>query len=356
MFSKMVKKSNDDNVMNDKTIEYLSNFNKNCIFSVYGFYCALDVLKNGSSGKVSKEIDDLKIDKNILDLIKTDDFFLNTTMLLLHNEYNINSKYSEYLKKYDVTLGSIDMNKLEKEIKNLNTSISRSTDNNLRDVLSPKSFDDLFRFIVINILYFKNEWERKFSIKNTKKLPFYNDINNEEIFMMTQYGSSYYYYENQDHQFISLPYSTYPYKMIIALPKKQNAINNPNLSDAIKNMDEYEIEELVIPKFSIELEQNLIEQCELMGATSMFKASSDFDKIIDDKDQLIYIQEFKQKSFINVDENGTSAGSVTFAIGRNDSCMPPKYKGKANFIANRPFSYFVMKNNTIIFAGKFYNY
>ena len=75
MFSKMVKKSNDDNVMNDKTIEYLSNFNKNCIFSVYGFYCALDVLKNGSSGKVSKEIDDLKIDKKYFGSNKNRRFF-----------------------------------------------------------------------------------------------------------------------------------------------------------------------------------------------------------------------------------------------------------------------------------------
>jgi hypothetical protein len=133
----------------------------------------------------------------------------------------------------------------------------------------------------------------------------------------------------------------------------------------------------------------LNEECKKIGLEKLFIPSTDFDPIFanecsssksslfipgDDFDPIFTtdgsgskcIQKIKQKTYINVDEEGTEAAVVTANVVGETCMRQPEFK-KIEFIADRPFSFFIIGPGTssrrarssgaiVLFAGKFYNY
>src|SRR5947207_13795769 len=117
-----------------------------------------------------------------------------------------------------------------------------------------------------------------------------------KVNMMKMTNLECYYYENETCQYLYLPYSTYPYKMVIALPK--NNIENINLEEALQNFEEYKVTKLMLPKFKIEQEEDLREDCEKLGLGKMFDGSNDFDHMFKNSITTKSISKIKQKTFI----------------------------------------------------------
>jgi serine protease inhibitor len=59
-----------------------------------------------------------------------------------------------------------------------------------------------------------------------------------------------------------------------------------------------------------------------------------------------------QKTFIAVDETGTTAAAVT---GGGIGCSAPSKPEPYSFYMNRPFLYAIVKGDTILFMGRFVN-
>ena len=134
-------------------------------------------------------------------------------------------------------------------------------------------------------------------------------------------------------------------------------LEDVNLEEAMKNMSFHTVTKLSIPKFNLEQEEDLMEECVRLGLASMFSPSSDFDHMFKDSILPKFIKKIKQKTYINVDENGTEAASVKHTVMCLETCMMPNSLKEVEFIADHPFSFFILgPKDVVLFSGKFYNY
>jgi serine protease inhibitor len=344
--------------INNLSQQKLNKYDKNCFFSMYGLFCLLEMLKNGTYevSEIHEALKELMDDQNIMNIAKTNDIFKNTSLIFHASYLDLSDKFSEYLKANNIFCDSIDMSKLQQRIDQINQTVSEMTNDKIKNPLDPNDFDLDFVMLLINVLYFRADWSKKFYEATTKKILFKNG-KNVKIDMMTMLHEDYNYYESNTCQYISLPYTNYSYKMVVALPKEDKYLNSVNLEEALQNMRLCTVTTLMLPKFRIEQTEELNEECTNMGLGKMFVPSNDFDLMFKNSIAPKYIKKIKQKTFINVDENGTEAAAVTYAIMNCESLRKRQKRKEVEFIADHPFSFFVMgPRDIVLFAGKFYNY
>jgi len=180
--------------------------------------------------------------------------------------------------------------------------------------------------------------------------------------MMRSAYDDHMYYEDDNYQFMSMRYEVYPYHMVFALPKKSVSCFDHGLDsefdimDVIKNMKKCTFTQLMIPRIKIEQEEDLKELCLSMGLDKMFEPSNDFDPMFESMDKK-YISKIKQKTFCEVNESGTEASAVTTVVMVRESMAMPRELRKVQFIANHPFSLFIIgPRDIVLFAGRFFGY
>jgi len=114
------------------------------------------------------------------------------------------------------------------------------------------------------------------------------------------------------------------------------------LSNCLNNGVVREVD-LFVPKFKIEYETTLNEPLKQMGMEIAFSDSSDFSGI---SDAPLAISEVKQKTVIEVNEEGTEAAAVTSV--NVATSLPPTFR------ADRPFLFLIQESSSgvILFMGK----
>ncbi|QUW21064.1 hypothetical protein JSQ81_14760 [Sporosarcina sp. Marseille-Q4063] len=118
---------------------------------------------------------------------------------------------------------------------------------------------------------------------------------------------------------------------------------------------EFEVEEgtILLPKFQLEFEASLNETLKNLGMKSAFDENANFTKMINENEQ-VFISNVKQKTFIDVGEEGTEAAAVT-GIEMGITSVPINEP----FImeVNRPFFFTITddETDTILFMGSIAN-
>ena len=104
-----------------------------------------------------------------------------------------------------------------------------------------------------------------------------------------------------------------------------------------------------IPKFCYDTELKLNDAISKLGVTSCFGEAADFSGIGRlDSGEGIFINEIKQNSHIEIDENGVVASAYT-QIDYNGMALPD---GRADMILDRPFLYAIAdRSGVVIFVG-----
>lgn len=101
---------------------------------------------------------------------------------------------------------------------------------------------------------------------------------------------------------------------------------------------------VILPEFKYEKEFDLTKIMESLGVTDMFSPDrADFSRLGTYDGGNIYCGLFKQKTFIQVDRNGTKAAAVT--IGSNKGMAAEPLEPKAVYL-DRPFVYAIVDNET----------
>jgi serine protease inhibitor len=213
-----------------------------------------------------------------------------------------------------------------------------------QNIMSTINFNT--NIIAINTMYFKSEWETRFALKNTKKKVFYTNnkkIINKNFMMITELSRL---YESEVHQILCKNFGDGYY---IAIVMNINGYDIPFISkeqllDYINYCD-LEYVEIELPNFSIECEIDL--KATILESTKI-DIENGYDKI---SDELIELNNIKQKIFINIDENGINIEKITKIwkhVGNIAKQIPKK-----QFKANRPFSFHIIQlaTNTILFSG-----
>lgn len=113
---------------------------------------------------------------------------------------------------------------------------------------------------------------------------------------------------------------------------------------------------LKLPKFKIDFDTSMSDVLISLGMNEAFSNFANFSGIIKEKDIKIKIDDVIHKTFLSVDENGTTAAAVTAVLMVCTGIR--RYEEKEFYMnVNRPFLFFLRnnkfpKNHQMLFMSK----
>ena len=339
----------------------------NTFFSPLSLNFALGMLYNGASGETRTEMAEVlgmgdfteieineyyqKMSQALLKIDpKTDISIANS--IWLRNGFPVKQPFIDVNKNYfDAAVQSLDFNKPD-AVDIINKWCYDKTKKRIPEIL--KSIDG--NMCLINALYFKSQWssDTKFDKANTKPGDFTKaDLSVINVNLMEQ-TNRFLYYADENLQCIELPYGNLAYRMVVILGDHSMSIDRllDYLDDATwQNIIDYSMFRgqkvwLKLPRFKIECDMDLAEPVMNVGMKRIFQGG--FANI---SDADLAVSKIKQKTFVEVNEEGAEAAAVTL-IGRDGALYEPNEPFQ--FFADRPFLYLIRERSTgaILFIGR----
>ncbi|PIQ23526.1 hypothetical protein COW64_24130, partial [bacterium (Candidatus Blackallbacteria) CG18_big_fil_WC_8_21_14_2_50_49_26] len=257
----------------------------------------------------------------------------------------------------------------------INTWVNQQTHQKIPELLEPvdpdPDWEELTVMYLINALYFKADWSRKFEEFETQNRNFtLSNGDLTQVPMMRQFGSFHYLAPGDstlknDFQAIELPYGqTGKVSMYLFLPSYGSSLtqlrkdlNQMDLETLFQSFGT-EVGSLTLPKFKQDWESSLINSLKTLGIHQAFdQGFADLFALAKPRfpGDDFYISEVFQKSQIEVNEKGTTASAATYVEVSN---LPSSEPQRAlEMICNRPFLYLIRDNQTsqILFVGQVYD-
>ena len=228
--------------------------------------------------------------------------------------------------------------------------INDNTENLLDLDLENYPIDDDLAFMLLNTLYFNNEWNINYEAVGNKmfyptnKEAYLTPFLNNDIY--TKYankkiGDIEYQIvkeklKNNNYIYLIMPQSGSPLDLLNY--PYQDVINLTNVKDAYGY--------IYLPKFSYQAEYEIDEVLKEKGYGRLFAMVNGYREIAED----VYISLIKQNTGIVVDEKGVAAAAVTQIVGKFTGVMD-----YPTFRFDHPFLYIIADNNDIpLFIGTVY--
>ncbi|WP_295088380.1 serpin family protein [Ruminococcus sp.] len=214
--------------------------------------------------------------------------------------------------------------------------------------------------MLINTLYFENEWQSTYEESIEGK---FTDLNGTEHPIKQMFSKEYQYFDLGDADAFKKPYLNGDYSFVGIMPKEKNIIDYVNTLDAQKlfeGLKEYADPDnieltVMIPKFKYNYSKSLKDVLAAIGMPTAFdKQYADFSKINDtsfDGTPKLYIDDVLHKTKIEVTEKGTKAAAVTSVMMAMSTSIQLEKK-KIHIYLDKPFIYMIVdKNNVPLFIG-----
>lgn len=204
-------------------------------------------------------------------------------------------------------------------------------------------------FVLLNAIYFKGDWTEPFDPSRTRDADFKKlDGTTVRVPMMSRRGT-YAYRQRDSFESVELPYGGDAFRMTVVLPSPGTGLDEViGLLDTSLwtelSLDVGPVDLLLeLPRFKLEWEKSLNEALHALGMGVAFDpAAADFRRMTPAS---VWIDEVKQKSFVEVNEKGTEAAAATSVIGVTSA--PPTVR------LDRPFIFLIRErfSNTLLFMG-----
>ena len=281
------------------------------------------------------------------------------TILSIGNAVFVNRQYaildsyrSCVVQYYDAEVSNLDFADSESATGKINQWCSDQTNGLIDHVLD--QVDPAVLAYLMNAVYFKGQWQQKFSADVTANEKFVNESGKESTMPMMKNNGSFYCQKNDVFSAIRLPYGNGAYQMTVILPQKGKTVkeslsvlkdrawNEFNSSWSDRDVDVW------LPKFETKSHFNLNQLLIEMGMPSAFEeATADFCAM--SSVYPLYLSLVMQDAVIKVDEEGTEAAAVSTGV------MATSVQESFTFHADHPFLYLITESSTgaILFAGKF---
>ncbi|XP_064409373.1 leukocyte elastase inhibitor isoform X2 [Latimeria chalumnae] len=263
---------------------------------------------------------------------------------------------------YGAELEAVDFsNAPEMTRQQINSWVENKTEGKIQKLLAEGILNNLTRLVLVNAIYFKGNWEKKFDASHTHDRPFkLNKNESKPVQMMSQKGRFKFTFIPEYSTFVlQLPYVNKDLSMFILLPRNiddnstglekiERELTYDKLMDWInpEKMDENEVT-VMLPRFKLEKNYDLNSVLISLGIQDAFSNSqADFSGMSGAKD--LFLSKVVHKSFVEVNEEGTEAAAATGAVMMLRS-LP------LQIIADHPFLFFIWHNKTcsILFYGRF---
>lgn len=205
---------------------------------------------------------------------------------------------------------------------------------------------------LINAVYFHGDWKDPFNPKLTRPQTFTTGDGRQEQAPLMVQQRAIPYYAGPDFQFAALPYGNGRFSMDVVLPKTGLSLAQlaPRLTASswqrwTAALRSTEIN-LALPRLTLEHAFNLNRPLIALGMGQAFSRQADLSGICAvDRCQ---ISDVRQKTYLNVDEKGTTAaGSTSVGIGATSVRITP------SMVVNHPFYLAIRdsKSGAILFLG-----
>lgn len=245
----------------------------------------------------------------------------------------------------------------EEDAKNIamkiNSWVEEKTNNKIKNLL-PEG-DAKFLSVLVNTIYFKGEWAEQFEEYATKEEDFTDRNGKVEKTDFMHKTERYRFYEDENMKMVRVPYKGGKTAMYLVLPTNEDKMD---IATALDNMNSYKIR-LSFPKFKTEYSLSFKEILKHIGIEKAFeKWEAEFDEVMFEgvkEGENVYVDDVLQKTFIEVDENGTEAAAATAVIMNEATSIGPSMEEIKEFKADRPFIYFIRDDVTheVLFIGEY---
>lgn len=306
-----------------------------------------DSTHNSNFGTIFKPIIDSSGLVNLLNSVWVDDLVA------------VSSKFSDSMLDSDVAINSLSLRDKPAACEAINAFIAKYTENKVLDFISPDYLDSLTKLILINVLFFKSEWEQPFEKENTEDRNFL--LSNEKTIkvpMMFQ-SATLNYGQNDNVKVVYLPYKNSQLEMLVVLPHK-NRHHKFISTETVCNWQDIETSEvdvdLYFPKLSLQkryddFQNHLIS----LGLSNTLSNHADFSNMTKEP---LAIEKVMHCVSIDISEKGTEATAVTaveFAWMGLDDWV--EENTKVIFKVDRPFFFLIQDrvNKNVIFFGQINN-
>lgn len=245
---------------------------------------------------------------------------------------------------------------------NINTWVEKQTQEKIKDLLAEGDVDSLTRLVLVNAIYFKGSWERKFTEEHTREQQFKINTNESKpvqmMFQKAKFPLA--FIPDMNCQVLEMPYAGKDLSMLIMLPnameddttglqKLESALTYENFVEWTRPdmMDLVEVE-VSLPRFRMEETYDMKALLVSLGMVDAFDSQrADFSGLSPNND--LVLSKVVHKSFVEVNEEGTEAAAATGAIMMMRCLMRPD-----RFHADHPFLFFIRHNpsKSILFCGR----
>lgn len=222
------------------------------------------------------------------------------------------------------------------------------------------------RLFLANAVYFKGKWADAFDPGRTHDWPFYLQNGSQKLVSMMMKSKmtkseTFMYLQGAEFQAVRLPYQGGSLAMYIFLPapgsspeKLLASMTGDAWQRSIKPDFSAEDGMLMLPKFKLEDNVGLRQPLKEMGmATAFDQEKADFSGISSND---LYISAALQKTWVEVDEEGTEAAAVTGMTAATLG-IPEGTPERFEMIVDRPFLFLIEDHHTgtILFMGVIYD-
>ncbi|MGA3163388.1 MAG: serpin family protein [Verrucomicrobiota bacterium] len=238
--------------------------------------------------------------------------------------------------------------------KTINDWADKSTHGRVKDVVS-FPFPPATQEVLANAIYFKGKWMDPFDKKATKPQAFHlADGSGKKVPMMRKSGH-FSYQQGDGFQAVRMPYAGGRLEMVLFLPATNSSpakllagLNNETWQNKIMPLFGERPGTVALPRFKIEYNISLNDSLKALGMKGAFTPSANFSSMVDGE---LWVSDVRQKSYVDVNEEGTEAAAVTTVVMVNSVMLRPATPFE--MIVDRPFVFVIEDNQTqsILFMG-----
>lgn len=206
---------------------------------------------------------------------------------------------------------------------------------------------------LINAIYFKGSWRDRFDPARTTDGTFRGVAGSQPMKLMHRNGSMRVLH-TPDFAAVDLPYGNSAFTMTAILPNEGRSVETIAASLPAASWSGFVGEfregtaDLYFPRFKLEWQRTLNDDLEALGMRDAFReGGADFTRLSTARGRELYISIVKQKTFVDVNEEGTEAAAVT-NVGISVTSAPAPIR------FDRPFLFVIRErlSGTVMFMGK----
>jgi serine protease inhibitor len=235
----------------------------------------------------------------------------------------------------------------------INDWVSVKTNRRIPRLLNEIKPDEVL--FLINAIYFKGRWRDAFDPKQTQTGPFHGADGRDRSAHLMRQKASLGYHETDQYQAVDLPYGNGAFAMTVLLPRTGKA---PGELLATLTPDGWKVlterfrqaeVSLTLPRLRLEYTRRLNDDLTALGMDIAFNGDrADFSRIADVHPLRLYLSRVDQKTFVEVNEEGTEAAAAT-SVGIAVRSAQRVFEMKVD----RPFLFALRErlSGTVLFIG-----